>query len=306
MKLTHEGIAIVEGDNYLSKDIEAAVSDRRRWRQTSGSGTRFLAGAKLKRLRSTPLTEECSMRIGIIGNGVLGGCLSRWLGDKAKAFDKEPSRSPNSFGDVIESHLIFICIWLQNNAETQAEYLILEDYVRLMRPGTIAVIRSTVVPGTCAKLQALFPDIKICYCPEFLTEKNAWGDFQHPWIQVVGGPIDAASEVISLLPMAPKRALVTTTQAEWIKHATAGFLSTKVSWFNQLYDALGEDFEPVAEVMRQDPRIGASHSYVLADGYRGWGGKCFTKDTPCFAKASGMPIMLEVVDYNRELMKEKP
>lgn len=245
------------------------------------------------------------MTIGILGNGVVGGCLARWLGDKAKVCDKDPARSPNSFGDVIESQMIFICIWLNNNASTQEDLQILEDYVRLMHPGTIVVIRSTVVPGTCDKLQAMFQDIKVCYLPEFLTEKNSWGDFQHPWIQIVGGPEDAASEIIQLLPVAPKRALVTTRQAEWIKHATAGFLSTKVSWFNQLYDALEEDFEPVAEVMRQDPRIGGSHSYVLQDGYRGWGGKCFTKDTPAFAKASGMPLMLEVVDYNRELMKEK-
>lgn len=248
------------------------------------------------------------MTIGILGNGVVGGCLARWLRDKAKVFDKDPTRSPNSFGDVIESQIIFICIWLPGNAETQAEFQILENYVRLMRPGTIAVIRSTVVPGTCDKLQAMFPDVKICFLPEFLTEKNAEHDFRNATFQIVGAPtMEIGLKILGLMPHCNFRpALLTPLQAEWAKLAIAGFLSTKVSWFNQLYDALGHaNFGPVHDAVTKDPRIGAGHSDVFSDGYRGWAGKCFTKDTPCFAKASGMPLMLEVVDYNRELMKEK-
>lgn len=248
------------------------------------------------------------MTIGILGNGVVGGALARWLRDKAKVFDKDPSRSPNSFGDVIESQMIFICIWLHGNAETQAEFQILEDYLRLMRPGTIVVIRSTVVPGTCDKLQAMFPDVQVCFLPEFLTERDAEYDFRSPSFQIVGAPnMGIGLKILGLLPHCNRRpALVTPLQAEWAKLAIAGFLSTKVSWFNQLYDTLGEEnFAPVHNAITKDSRIGTGHSDVLQDGYRGWGGKCFTKDTPCFAKASGMPIMLEVVDYNRELMKEK-
>ena len=107
-----------------------------------------------------------------------------------------------------------------------------------------------------------------------------------------------------MLPEAPQ-AVVTRTQAEWFKHAIAGWLSTKVTWFNQLFDALGPDFDPVRALMLADPRTGASHTNVWQDGYRGWGGKCFTKDTPAFAEASGMPIMREVVEYNRKL-RAKP
>ncbi len=246
--------------------------------------------------------------IGIIGNGVVGSTLARWLtqhGD-VRVYDIDPAKSPNTLDQIMDCDMVFICIYLPDNA-TGDGYKVLHDYVSMVPSGTTIVIKTTVTPGTCDLLQQSRKDVVILFNPEFLTEAHPYDDFRNPTIQVVGGPQTSAVEVLALLPTIThcRDFIVTTRQAEWLKLAIAGYLSTKVSWFNQLHDALGDDFEAVRHIMAAEPRIGGTHTNVSQDGYRGWGGKCFTKDTPCFAIRSMMSLMREVVKYNDALMRTR-
>ena len=250
------------------------------------------------------------MTIGIIGNGVVGSTLAKWFKD-AKVYDIDPTRSPHSLEEVSGCDMIFIAINLKENASTTAEYAMLVEYAERTGPGATVVIKTTVVPGTCSRLENRFrpfttlPYKKILYNPEFLTEAHPWRDFLDPSLQVIGhnGNLDAAEKLHYLLPKAFKFATVTFEQAEWLKLAVAGFLSTKVSFFNQLYDAFGkENFDIVSDLMTHDPRIGQYGRDILQNGYRGWGGKCFTKDVPLFAALSKMPLVQEAVRYNSILI----
>ena len=42
----------------------------------------------------------------------------------------------------------------------------------------IVILKSTVVPGTCKKINNLYPGINLVFSPEFLTEKNSVNDFK--------------------------------------------------------------------------------------------------------------------------------
>lgn len=251
-----------------------------------------------------------SSRFGVIGNGVVGSLTAKWFGAR-RVYDILPERSPNTLAEVLECETIFLCPYLEDNASIlnlgqQSGFLVLAQYLKAMPSGTTVVIRSTVVPGTCDRLQSLHPHVKVLFCPEFLTERNAGLDFQHPHLLVVGGDPELAMRVAASLPRAPATFIPTTTQAEWLKLALAGYLALKVSFFNQLLDAIpGDDFEKVHEMMTADYRVGHGHSDPLQDGYRGWGGKCFTKDVPCFAEVSGMSLVKEAVRYNRELRERE-
>jgi len=250
------------------------------------------------------------MNIGIIGNGVVGGILVDWLtgiGYRSECqlyvYDINPKKRVHSLDLVLKCDTIFVCIYLHDNAAAGG-YYVLRDYIKLTNPGATVVIRTTVIPGTCSKLQAECLNRTILYCPEFLTEANAQWDFENPWIQVIGGSGSKAADVSLLLPIAPKTYIFDHHQAEVLKLAIAGYLATKVSWFNQLYDALGPgDFSAVREMMIQDPRIGRTHTDIGQDGYRGWAGKCFTKDVPMFSNVTEMPIMKEVTRYNQGVRK---
>jgi len=60
------------------------------------------------------------------------------------------------------------------------------------------------------------------------------------------------------------------------------YLSTKVSFFNEIYDLAVSrdiDYQKVVQVVGLDPRIGETHMNVPNNGKRGYGGTCFPKDT---------------------------
>jgi len=163
--------------------------------------------------------------------------------------------------------------------------------------GKIAVIKSTLVPGTTEALQALFPNIVVLHSPEFLRESNAAYDAAHPVRNIVGVPVEsdqytaAAEAVFAVLPHAASVHLMTSREAELVKYAGNVFLALKVVYGNMLYDlsaALSTDYETIRTVLGADPRIGPSHlNPIDTSGHtdkpgRGAGGHCFIKDLEAF------------------------
>lgn len=171
---------------------------------------------------------------------------------------------------------------------------LLESVLPLIGLGKIAVIKSTVLPGTTARLQAEFPGIIILHSPEFLREKCAAQDTQSPHRNIIGVPVGdtvhskAAEQVLSVLPSSPYTLICTSAEAELIKYGGNCFLATKVIFMNLLYDAAaatGADYSVIAAAMQADARIGVSHMNVVdQSGHsgsvpgRGAGGHCFPKD----------------------------
>lgn len=148
-------------------------------------------------------------------------------------------------------------------------------------PGTVVVMKSTVPPGTGAKLSARFAQSGLGYAsnPEFLREGSAVTDWFETDRVVIGG--DAAStEKISRLYSDMDSPILTcdVTSAEMIKYASNAFLATKISFINEiavLCDFVGASVDDVSKGIGMDTRIGAS---FLKPGI-GYGGSCFPKDT---------------------------
>ena len=72
------------------------------------------------------------------------------------------------------------------------------------------------------------------------------------------------------------------TTAELVKYVTNAFLSTKVSFANEVYElcgGMGLDYDKIIEYATYDERLGLSHWGVPGpDGDFGFGGHCFPKD----------------------------
>jgi UDPglucose 6-dehydrogenase len=173
----------------------------------------------------------------------------------------------------------------------------IREVIGLVGPGRTAVVKSTILPGTCAKLQAQYPDRFVFHSPEFLTEKNAAYDAAHPSRNIIGYPIDneeyrrRAAEILALLPESPLNMICTAAEAELIKYAANGFLFLKLVYANILYDLAAQadgDWEKIKTGLAADSRIGASHLQPVqassAAGVvgRGAGGHCFIKDFAAF------------------------
>lgn len=165
------------------------------------------------------------------------------------------------------------------------------EQLSILSPKTIAVIKSTILPGTTEMFQAEFPELIILHSPEFLSKATAALDAQKPFANVVGtatqdeAAIKAAETVLSLLPNAPHSLMCTSKEAELIKyiHNVHGYW--EVVLFNVMYDsaqALGADWEKIQSVLEVDPFIPERYVSPVHKSGRGAGGFCFIKDFAAF------------------------
>ena len=189
----------------------------------------------------------------------------------------------------------------------------------LLKEGSIAVIKSTILPGTTELLQREFPHLFVLHAPEFLVESTAAHDAAHPNRNIVGIPLDTgeyrqkAQMVLDVLPQAPYVTIMAARDAELVKYAGNCFLFTKVIFTNLLYDlvaATGGDWAGVREALVHDPRIGPSHTTPVHQSGRGAGGDCFIKDFEAFRRMyhtevgdqSGDVVLAALRDKNNSLL----
>jgi UDP-glucose 6-dehydrogenase len=242
------------------------------------------------------------MKIGIIGGGFIGEVLKKYY-PQAKIYDK--FKELDSLKETLDQEIIFIAFNLKDNGLKSYEEI--SEYAKKAPTGTAFIIKSTFVPGTTDKLQEEFPQHIFIYNPEFLTELTAWEDFTKPIFQILGMPHQALpvwKEIFDILPDAPIKRIISPLDAELLKHAKNSYYALKVTFFNQLYDAakeIGADYETVREILTKDPWIGDSHSLIFHKGYRGYDGKCLSKDPKMLAKVAKFPLIDHIEKYNGDL-----
>jgi len=167
---------------------------------------------------------------------------------------------------------------------------IVRESMGLVGKGKIAVVKSTVIPGTTRDLQRRNPKIIVFNSPEFLTEKTASHDAAHPPMNIIGMVQNTpalratAKKVLGVLPKAPLTLACRSEEAELIKYAHNTLSYTKLVFVNILYDLsrkLGADWDVVQKALKADPMVATPLNYHLAPVHksgRGAGGHCFIKD----------------------------
>ena len=224
--------------------------------------------------------------IGIMGFGMVGGALGRYLSKAGIPFAAyDPAKNMQTLEDINRQELIFVCVPTPYVEGTGFDLSLVRQAVAALHGGKIVVIKSTVLPGTTEKLQKEFPQHRFLFNPEFLTESTADQDMAYPDRQLIGyteKSFTIAGDIMHLLPLAPFERVMPATAAETVKYFNNTWFATKVVFANQIYDLcrkLGVDYDAVRDAAAADKRIGRSHLDVLHKGYRGYGGKCLPKDT---------------------------
>lgn len=261
-----------------------------------------------------------------MGLGMVGTPLKRYFEERRKykrgktlfLYDIDPKKK--FFDDINRARIVFVCVPTPPKANGAVDLSAIDQTFSMLRGEKIVVIKSTVPPGTSAQYQEKFPRFKILFNPEFLTEKNAWNDFLHPNRQLIGWTQESrkeASKVLALLPTAPlaspSRAFsMTSTEAEIVKYASNMFLARKVTFANAIYDIAsfhGGNYDHIRLGIAADPRIGSSHLAVKHNGYRGYGGFCFPKDTDALihhCDENGLRHCVDLFqsdrDFNRKIL----
>ncbi len=198
---------------------------------------------------------------------------------------------------------------------------ILKQVVKLVGKGKIALIKSTITPGSTRDLQSENPDIFVFHSPEFLTRHTAAYDASNPARNIIGMPEDneiyrkKAREVMDILPKAPYETICGSADAELVKYGGNCFFYFKNIFMNMLYDLsrkTGSDWENVRQMIAADPRIGEEHTHPVNKGGRGAGGDCLIKDFEAFigmyknyvGDATGLNILANLRNKNIKFLVE--
>lgn len=230
------------------------------------------------------------MNIGIIGQGFVGNAVYQKFKNFFKVFtyDLKLNLCNSNLKEIkAKCKIIFIAVPTPMNSDGSCDISIVESIIKEFcdKKDLILINKSTVSPGTTNYLNNKFPNNQIIFNPEFLTERNAVEDFNNQKRIILGGPRPATTIVKNIFLKAfPKSQIIKTgsKHAEMVKYLTNSFLSTKVSFANEMYDLcqkLELDYDKVIEYATIDQRLGNSHWGVPGhDGDFGFGGHCFPKD----------------------------
>lgn len=250
-----------------------------------------------------------------MGVGFVGGAVRNYFEDQGlQLFLYDPGKQLGSLQEVNQAEVIFICVPTPYHLDIGFNLSYIEDACQNLEGEKVAVLKSTVVPGTTESLQRKYPRHKFLFNPEFLVESRANEDMLHPDRQIVGyteQSKDWAETILSILPKAHFEKIMRSKEAEMVKYFGNTFLSVKVIFACEMYKLcqnLGIGYEVVKDAASADPRIGPSHLDAMHGGYLGYGGKCFPKDMRAliqFADRNGIDLKLHKTaeEINNELMK---
>lgn len=228
------------------------------------------------------------IKIGFIGQGWIGKNYAdnfESRGYEVVRYSIEPEYVGNK-EKIKDCDIVFIAVPTPTtpkgfNCDT------LRQVIKLVGKGKIAVIKSTILPGTTEALQKANSDIYVLHSPEFLSRNTAAYDAAYPIRNIIGMPLESAEYkkkaelVLSVLPEASFKIVCRAKEAELVKYCGNSFYYVKTVYFNLLYDlvnSLGGDWENLRKIVAADPWIGEMHINPVHKGGRGAGGDCLIKD----------------------------
>ena len=230
------------------------------------------------------------MKLGIIGLGVVGSAVYQGLeqvGNKMSYYDI--THNNTSIDDIVNTDIVFICVPTQT-VNNQCDLTHFQSNVanlnQISYQGIVA-IKSTVLPGTTEKLIQQYPNLKICFVPEFLRAKSALTDFVDDHDILVVGTVDVAvyNQIVKSHSIIPKHStMITPTEAEMVKYFSNLYNALRITFANSMFEVCqktGANYQNVLQAVNK--RRGISPDYLFcSENYRGFGGACLPKDSQAF------------------------
>lgn len=278
--------------------------------------------SQIKEIILNKIYSPFTSSIGIIGLGVVGSAVAHSYdghGTKLVQYDTDPKKNHfSTYEDLKNTEAIFVCVPSPVGKDSRYDTSALETVLENLKDYRGVIIsKVTATPDIYRKLGEQYPNL--VHCPEFLTAANPNKDYINSKFMIIGGSVSAYQrEAERIIKIANLSNIAyhhcSLEEAATVKIAINSFLATKVVFMNELYCLCSKndiDFNLVTSLMINDQRIGSSHTKVPGpDGFFGFGGMCFPKDTTAllkFAEDSNidMSVLQSAVKKNTILRLKK-
>lgn len=289
-----------------------------------------------------------SYKINIIGYGFVGhsvGHLCKLNNIDFNVYDVLPKDDVNYFNSlnnmIVSSenenkdfNIYFICVPTpsKDNGNTDSSHgecntsiveKVLNTLNTVVSKNSIVILKSTVTPGTCNRLNSTISNscISFVFCPEFLREATYLQDVENANFALIG----CDSKLNEIQQQCIKNLFHDLYQhknseienifeqyaiCELFKYTVNVYLAVKVWYFNeidQICTKLGVEYNSLRNLFKLEPRIGESHTQVPGpDGKRMFGGKCLPKETKGMYRLQeklNIPntVLQEILKRNQEI-----
>lgn len=267
------------------------------------------------------------MKIGIVGNGVVGSAIARSFLEwhEVRIYDIQQSKRTHDMTLTLESDLVFVCLPSPRKTDGNGcDTSIIESFMigcSLHYRNANLVLKSTVPVGFTRTMFHKYGLRNLVHSPEFLTARCAITDAQLPSRNIIGtvGLINYCNCGILLRDLYNKRFTgvpvydMTPEESEFIKLAQNSLFASKIALFNELRtyaDRRGINWTTFLQGLLSDGRIAHSHTQVPGpDGQYGFGGTCLPKDLnnliQCFEDEKLPSPVLNAVQYRNSKYDRK-
>lgn len=177
----------------------------------------------------------------------------------------------------------FICVSTDKLADGSCDISNVRDCIEKVT-SDIAIIKSTIPPGTTESFLKAYPEKHLVFSPEFYgTTIQAPTNLN---FLILGGQIEDCSKVADLFhlfkPANFKIRFTDFRTAELVKYMENCFLGLKVQFCSEFYDianSIGVNYNELRECFVLDERLGESHTYINPNQPY-YDSHCLNKDIP--------------------------
>jgi len=245
------------------------------------------------------------MKIGIVGLGAVGAAIKQgfeYIGHEVYGHD---IRLNTKMQDILAAEIVFICVGTppanDDHCDVSAVNSVIKELDSSGYKGIVA-IKSTVKPGTTGRLAKEFPNLNLCFVPEFLRERCAYEDFVYNNnILVVGTESEEVNNKIieahGDLPVHKVKLKV--IEAELMKYFSNTYKAMRITFANSFYKIAshyGANYDAIKDTFIHHG-VQEGHYLNVNKTFGGFGGMCLPKDT------KAMKALVEELDLNLDIFK---
>jgi UDP-N-acetyl-D-mannosaminuronic acid dehydrogenase len=200
-------------------------------------------------------------------------------------------RAVTDYGELRDADIVLIDVDTPVASDKRARFTALRaacrDLAKVMKPGVLVIVESTIAPGTCTKLVApLLAEVSgrkldegffLGHCPERVMAGRLLRNLRELSRTCGGTSPETSDAMVALYGTIVRGKLAKTdcVTAELVKTAENTYRDVNIAFANELgliCEAAGADFERVRELVNESP----GRNVLLAGA--GVGGQCIPKD----------------------------
>lgn len=243
------------------------------------------------------------MEIGLIAYGFVNKAVHNML-DKHEVSIYDPALGYNLL--PLHTEAIFIAVPTPTE-KGKRDHSILESTLNLLEQSKytgLVIIKSTISPNICKNLNNYNLDIMVA--PEFLDQFQPYASFTKHLIGVKNIHQAQTYRKIFNLQGYGHTDIRTTNivTAVMAKNCHNVHGAVKVALFNLFFDICEQEGVSYREMLQcifsMNDNINAQYTRIAADGKRGFGGACFTKDIIALAGEYNNNILNATIEENKK------